>query len=80
MWRRGFWRSWPGTAVLAGALGAHVAFTLGKFVQRRSLHMPAWEGLQIGMGLAIPLLLLPHIYPLETYTPALRNILSFSFL
>lgn len=60
-WRVTIIRSWPGTLVLATALAAHIAFALAKLVARRSLRLPRWEWMQIGMGLAIPLLLIPHI-------------------
>jgi len=55
------WRSWPGTIVLLAALLLHIAFALGKFVQRRGWRMTPWEGVQLTFGLSIPALLLPHI-------------------
>ena len=54
-------RSWPGTLVLSVALAAHIVFSLAKLAARRTLRMPPWEAAQIAMGLAIPLLLFPHI-------------------
>lgn len=60
-WRVAVIRSWPGTLVLAAALAAHVVFALAKLVARRTLRLPWWEWMQITMGLAIPLLLIPHI-------------------
>ena len=55
------WRSVPGTALLYGALVLHVAFSLYKFIQRRTWRMTLWESVQLAFGLAIPLLLLRHI-------------------
>ena len=60
-WRVAIIRSWPGTLALSAALTAHIVFALWKLMARRSLRMPAWEAAQITMGLAIPLLLFPHI-------------------
>lgn len=56
-----FWRSAVGTLLLYGALVLHGAFSLYKFLQRRTWRMTLWEGLQLAFGLAIPLLLLRHI-------------------
>lgn len=58
---RAVWRSWFGTAVLYGALATHMALALFKLYSRRNLHMPAWEAVQILLGLAIPFLLALHI-------------------
>jgi adenylate cyclase len=54
-------RSWPGTIVLAAALLTHITFGLYKLARRKTWRMPRWEALQIGLGLAIPFLLFPHI-------------------
>ena len=51
----------PGTLLLAAALLLHAGSALVKLAGRRPLRLPAWEWLQLGLGLAIPLLLLPHI-------------------
>jgi adenylate cyclase len=54
-------RSWIGTFVLAGALMVHMALALAKLAGRTTLRMPPWEATQLALGLAIPILLLPHI-------------------
>ncbi|MDO9382363.1 MAG: adenylate/guanylate cyclase domain-containing protein [Hyphomicrobiaceae bacterium] len=54
-------RSWIGTFVLAGALIVHMALALAKLAARTTLRMPPWEATQLALGLAIPILLLPHI-------------------
>ena len=54
-------RSTLGTVLLAAALLLHAGSALAKLAGRRTLRLPAWEWLQLGLGLAIPLLLLPHI-------------------
>ena len=60
-WRLMVTRSWPGTIVLAGALGIHVVLALYKLARRATFRMPPWEAVQIGLGLAIPFFLFPHI-------------------
>jgi adenylate cyclase len=59
--RRGFWRSWPGTTLLYGALAVHVSLVLLKLVRRRTWRMTPWEYLQIGLGLLIPFLGAAHV-------------------
>lgn len=59
--RQSVTRSLPGTIVLAGALVVHMALALAKLAGRKTLRMPAWEASQLTLGLAIPVLLLPHI-------------------
>lgn len=54
-------RSWVGSFVLAAALALHMGLALVKLASRRTLRMPPWEATQLGLGLAIPILLLPHI-------------------
>ena len=54
-------RSWIGTFVLAGALIVHMGLALAKLAGRSTLRMPPWEATQLALGLAIPILLLPHI-------------------
>lgn len=57
-------RSWPGTILLYGALLIHGGLALWRLAGRRTLKMPPWEAVQLGLGLLIPLLLGVHI----TYT------------
>ncbi|GAB1717286.1 MAG: hypothetical protein NTAFB05_23280 [Nitrobacter sp.] len=54
-------RSWPVSIILLVALITHVALGLYKLSRRETWRMPLWEALQIGIGLAIPFLLFPHI-------------------
>ena len=60
-WRVMVWRSVPGTALLYGAFGVHVALALARIAKRRTWRMPRDEALQIGLGLLIPLLLIDHV-------------------
>lgn len=59
--RYAVWHSWLGTALLYGALIVHSAMALWKTARRRTWKMPAWEALQLSLGLAIPFLLLIHV-------------------
>ncbi len=55
------WRSPVGTALLYGALLTHFALALLSLYRRTTLRMPAWEAMQLVLGLAIPPLLIAHI-------------------
>jgi len=57
----GWWRSPPGTVLLYGSLVTHFLLALVSLYRRSTLRMPAWEAAQLALGLAIPLLLIPHI-------------------
>lgn len=80
--RRALWRSWPGTILLYGAAFVHIGLGLWKIVNRRTWRMPAWEALQIGLGIIIPFLLVRHLAATrglnqfygfnDTYTAELR--------
>lgn len=59
--RSAFWRSSIGSLLLYGALLLHVLFALWKTVNRKTLRMHWWEGLQLALGLVIPYQLLKHI-------------------
>jgi adenylate cyclase len=82
VWRRGFWRSVPGTALLYGALAAHVGLALAKVARRRTWRMAPWEAAQIALGLSIPILGAAHLAATrglsaatgfdDTYTTLLR--------
>jgi adenylate cyclase len=61
VWRQFVTRSLPGTIILALALVTHISLALYKLANRTTLRLPAWELFQIGLGLLIPFLLLPHI-------------------
>ncbi|SFV14031.1 adenylate cyclase [Methylobacterium sp. 174MFSha1.1] len=60
-WRVAVTRSIPGSLVLGLSLLAHVAFSLVKLAERRTLRMPPWEAAQTILGFAIPFLLVPHV-------------------
>ena len=60
-WRWLVTRSWPGTIILLGALITHISLALYKLANRATLRLPPWELIQLGLGLAIPFLLFPHI-------------------
>ncbi len=50
-----------GPGLLYGSLSIHAAVALTVLFRRRHFYMPAWEAIQILLGLAIPYLLLVHI-------------------
>ena len=54
------WRSLPGTILLYGAALVHVSLALYKTAKRRTLRMPAWEALQLLLGILIPYYLIEH--------------------
>ena len=56
------WQSVPGTLVLYGALITHALLGLYALWVRKTLRMPPWELAQLVFGLAVPLLLMPHVF------------------
>ena len=54
-------RSWLGTFVLLSSALIHMVLGLGRFLNRRSWNMNLREAVQLGFGLAIPLLLVRHV-------------------
>ncbi len=56
-----FWRSWPITIVLYGALLVHMALGFWALYRRREFRWKISEPLQLVLGLSIPLLLIFHI-------------------
>ncbi len=56
------WRSLPGRTALSASLIIHAGLGLRALYKRRTLRMPALEAWQLGLGLAIPFLLTPHIF------------------
>src|SRR6266850_932553 len=56
-----WWRSAPGTVLLYGSLLTHFALGLISLYRRTTLRMPAWEAVQLVLGLAVPPLLIAHI-------------------
>src|SRR6187551_2446998 len=59
---RPIWQSPLGTLTLYSALLTHAALGLYALWRRRTLRMPRWELAQLVLGLAIPLLLIPHVF------------------
>jgi succinate dehydrogenase hydrophobic anchor subunit len=59
---RPVWQSIPGTLLLYGALLVHAGLGLYALWRRKTLRMPAWELAQLSLGLAVPLLLIPHVF------------------
>src|SRR5262245_10533574 len=60
-WFLALWRSPVGTLALYGALVTHVLLAFYSLYRRHHLRMPAWEATQLGLGLCIPPLLIPHL-------------------
>ncbi len=56
-----FWRSWPITIVLYGALLVHMALGFWSLYRRREFRWKISEPLQLLLGLSIPLLLIFHV-------------------
>jgi len=61
-----------GLTVLYGAMLAHVGLALVKIASLRTFRRPAWEWVQIGLGLAIPWFLVSHI----SYTRGAETVLG----
>ena len=55
------WRTPPGRGVLLASVLIHAGLGLYAVFRRRHLRIPAAEAWQLALGLAIPLLLAPHI-------------------
>ena len=55
------WWSPAGTVLLYGSLVTHFALALASLYRRTTLRMPAWEALQLALGLAVPPLLIGHV-------------------
>ncbi|MEO5784278.1 MAG: adenylate/guanylate cyclase domain-containing protein [Casimicrobiaceae bacterium] len=56
------WRSLPGTVLLYFALIVHPVLGLYALWRRQTLRMPTWELMQLALGLAVPLMLIPHVF------------------
>ena len=56
-----WWHSPIGTTLLYGSLLTHFGLALVSLYRRSTLRMPLWEAAQLGLGLAIPPLLIAHI-------------------
>src|SRR5262245_28524579 len=55
------WRSPVGSVLLYGSLLTHFFLALISLYRRTTLRMPFWEAAQLGLGLAIPPLLIAHV-------------------
>jgi adenylate cyclase len=60
-WFLFLWRNRLVTVLLYGSLIAHILLAFWSLYLRRHLRMPAWEALQLLLGLCIPPLLAAHI-------------------
>lgn len=55
------WRNWPMTVLFYGALLVHFVCAMQVLARRRSLRMSWRDGLQVVLGLAMPLLVAAHV-------------------
>lgn len=60
-WRTAVTHTVVGGLVLALALIVHAGLALAKLARRTTLRMPAWELIQILLGLAVPVYLFQHV-------------------
>ena len=60
-WTLAVWHSVPGTLLLYGAAGVHVALAFDAIYSRRTLHAAPLDLVRILLGLGIPTLLIGHI-------------------
>jgi adenylate cyclase len=55
------WRSLPGTVALYCSFATHNVLALWALYRKRTLRMPAWEAIQLTLGLLVPPLLVWHV-------------------
>ena len=55
------WRTLPGTIVLYGATGIHIATVAWSLYQRQTLRLAKWQLWQTILGLTIPAVLAGHV-------------------
>ncbi|GAA0784395.1 adenylate/guanylate cyclase domain-containing protein [Roseibium denhamense] len=60
-WHYWVWRSLPGELILCAAALTHIVLALWRTGKRNTLKMPAWEFIQLVLGLYIPWTLIPHV-------------------
>ncbi|KIN70799.1 Adenylate/guanylate cyclase [Sulfitobacter noctilucae] len=65
-WRQIVIRSLLGSILIYGAFALHMSLVLVKLARRGTLRMPAWEALQIALGIVIPILLVAHLIHTRT--------------
>jgi len=56
------WKNPLGTVVLYGGFLTHVILVLTALYNARHLRLPRWEVVRLGLGLAMPFMLIPHIF------------------
>ena len=56
------WRNPIGTVLLYGALITHIVLVLMALYHARHLRLPRWEIVRLALGLAMPFMLIPHIF------------------
>src|SRR4051794_13437581 len=56
------WRNPVGTVLLYGALITHVVLVLLALFNARHLRLPRWEIVRLALGLAMPFMLISHIF------------------
>jgi len=61
LWHYWIWRNPWGEAILLAAILTHVTLALWRTARRSTLKMPAWEFIQLVLGLYIPWTLIPHV-------------------
>ena len=56
------WRNPVGTVLLYGALITYIVLVLMALYHARHLRLPRWEVVRLALGLAMPFMLIPHIF------------------
>lgn len=59
-WFIAVWRNPVGSVLLLGSLVVHLALAFWSIYLRRHLRMPAWQAIQLALGLFIPAVLVEH--------------------
>lgn len=79
-WLIAVWQTGPAQVALYGSLLAHAGLAIWGVFRRRTWRMRPWEAIQLGLGLAIPLLLAEHISATRAATQALGTEPSYAFV
>lgn len=56
------WEKQPGLTLLSAAFLIHIANALVSIWQRHNFRLKPWQAVQLGLGLAVPLLLAGHVF------------------
>ncbi|WP_343718313.1 adenylate/guanylate cyclase domain-containing protein [Inquilinus sp.] len=56
------WEKQPGLTILSAAFLVHIANALVSIWQRHNFRLKPWQAVQLGLGLAVPLLLAGHVF------------------